>query len=167
MSSPHTGKTHKGKVFPATQWTLVQRARLPGSEARAAMEELCRHYWFPIYTFLRHRGQTRPDAEDLTQGFFQKLIEDGLFQTAQQEKGRLRSLLLGALEHFLADQFRSENALKRGGARATVPIEWARAEERYFAEPVDRQDPRSIYFLTWARSLVERARVQLRASYGA
>src|ERR1700733_2432069 len=137
MSSSHTGKTHKGKAFPTTKWTLIFRARLPGSEAGAAIEELCRDYWFPIYTFLRRRGHSRADAEDLTQGFFQKLIEDGLFQTAQRDKGRLRSLLLAALEFFLVDQFRHGNALKRGGGKAIVSIEWARAEERYFAEPVD------------------------------
>jgi RNA polymerase sigma-70 factor (ECF subfamily) len=145
----------------------VARARQSGADAKGAIEELCRGYWFPIYAFLRRRGYSQHDAEDWTQGFFHKLLDDGLFQAANADRGRLRTLLLAGLERFMADRLRHEHAQKRGGGAPLVSIEWARAEERYFAEPVDGRDPETIYLEAWARSLVDRARTRLRESYGA
>jgi RNA polymerase sigma-70 factor (ECF subfamily) len=168
VPAPRSGpENHSGGLFPATRWTLVARARQSGPDARGAIEELCRGYWFPLYAFLRRRGYSQHDAEDLTQGYFQKLLDDGLFQAADADRGRLRTLLLAGLERFMADRLRHDHAQKRGGGAALVSIEWARAEERYFAEPVDERDPETIYLAAWARSLVERARARLRESYGA
>ncbi len=126
-------------TFPVTRWTLVARARQSGAEGRGAIEELCRDYWFPIYAFLRRRGYSQHDAEDWTQGFFQELLDDGLFQVAAADRGRLRSLLLSGLERFIADRLRHDHAQKRGGGVPSISIEWARAEERSFAEPVDER----------------------------
>jgi len=165
--SPSSSPVPSEGVFPATRWTLVARARQSGAEGRGAIEELCRDYWFPIYAFLRRRGYSQHDAEDWTQGFFQELLEDGLFQAAAADRGRLRTLLLSGLERFIADRLRHDHAQKRGGGVPSISIEWARAEERYFAEPVDERDPETLYLAAWARSLVERARTRLRESYGA
>ncbi len=168
MSIPdHRLKRSRQGIFPSTKWTLVARARKGGKEGKGAIEELCRYYWFPIYVFLRRRGYSQHDAEDWTQGFFQKLLDDGLFQAAAADRGRLRTLLLSGLERFIADQLRHDHAQKRGGGMPAVSIEWARAEERYFAEPVDERDPETLYLAAWARSLVENARTRLRESYGA
>lgn len=167
MPDSETGSLPKPDgAFPSTRWTLVVRARQSGAEGRGAIEELCRAYWFPIYVFLRRRGYSQHDAEDWTQGFFQKLLDDGLFQAADAERGRLRTLLLSGLERFIASQLRHDHAEKRGGGVPAISIEWARAEERYFAEPVDEADPEKLYLAAWARSLVERARSRLRESYG-
>lgn len=168
MPEPQTGpQTQTDGAFPATRWTLIVRARRAGAEGKAAIEELCRAYWFPLYVFLRRRGYSQHDAEDLTQGYFQKLLDDGLFQAANADRGRLRTLLLSGLERFIADQLRHDRAQKRGGGVPAISIEWARAEERYFAEPVDEADPEKLYLAAWARSLVDRARDRLRESYGA
>lgn len=154
-------------AFPSTRWTLVARARERGSEGRGAIEELCQHYWLPVYVFLRRRGYAQHDAEDWTQSFFLKLLDDELFQAARADRGRLRTLLLSALDRFVANQLRHDHAQKRGGGIAPVSIDWARGEELAFAEPVDHDDPETLYLAAWARSLVENARARLRASYGA
>jgi DNA-directed RNA polymerase specialized sigma24 family protein len=107
--------------FPTTHWTLVTRGREGGAVRQAALEELCRACWYPIYAFLRRRGHAQHDAEDLTQGFFAKLLHDESFDAAQADKGRLRTFLLCALDRHLADQLRRAGALKRGGGRQIMP----------------------------------------------
>jgi RNA polymerase sigma-70 factor (ECF subfamily) len=147
-----------GRAFPATRWTLVFQARAGGSSARAAIEELCRRYWLPIYSYLRRRGHPPADAEDYTQQFFAEMLADGTLQTACPAQGRLRTFLLAALQRSLVDQTRHRGRQKRGGGVPPVSLEWARAEELYFAEPVDHRDPEKLYLLAWARSLMDQAR---------
>src|SRR3954470_11721659 len=101
--------------FPTTHWTLVMRVREGGTVRQAALEELCRLYWYPIYAFLRRRGYPQHDAEDFTQGFFIKLLADESLSVVDESKGRLRTYLLQHLKRHLADQKRFDGALKRGG----------------------------------------------------
>ena len=93
------------------------RSESEPEKARVALEELCRTYWMPLYTFVRSRGHSVPDAQDLTQSFFAHLIEREIYARADREKGRVRSFLLAALKNFLADAYSREHALKRGGAQ--------------------------------------------------
>jgi len=152
--------------FPATRWSLVLTARRGGADAAGALDELCRGYWFPIYAYLRRRGLSQHDAEDATQGFFADFFADDALSRVAPERGRMRTFLLAALQRFLADRHRHEHREKRGGGVTPLSLELARAEERYFAEPVDDRDPEKLYLAAWARSVVDQARAKLRATYG-
>lgn len=159
LSAPHD--------FPTTRWSLVARVRSGGEPARLAMEEICARYWYPIYAFIRRRGCDRPDAEDLTQSFFERLIRRDLVQAADREKGRLRSFILEALSCHLADAHRHARAEKRGAGAVHVPIEWDEAEQRYSIEPTDESDPEKLYLRAWARGLVAGVRERMRAAFEA
>ncbi len=155
----------KDGIFPATRWTLIHRARMPGGEGEVAMEELCRRYWFPIYAFLRGRGCRKEEAEDVTQGFFQLLLRQGLFQAADAERGRLRSFLLTALKNYHASYLRNSRTQKRGGGDDVLSFDIEDAETRFAGQPIDTDDPEKIYLAAWARTLIEQAREKLRAGY--
>src|SRR3954467_10292955 len=91
-------------AFVSTRWTMVLdagKSQTPPGEAHSALSELCRIYWTPIFLFLRRQGSSLDDAQDLTQGFFEHLIESRAYARANREKGRFRSFLLGALKHFV------------------------------------------------------------------
>lgn len=142
--------------------------RLHGSskaEADRALNEICRHYWYPIFALLRHEGHSPPDAEDLTQGFFAALLADRALLRADPERGRLRNFLLGALKRFLADEFRHRTAKKRGGGVPLVSFERETAEHRYLSGPLDEHDPEKLYLTAWAHSLVDRVRQKMKAEF--
>ena len=151
--------------FPTTHWTLVMRVRERGEVRRAALEELCSLYWYPIYVFLRRRGYTQHDAEDLTQGFFAKLLHDQSFDAANADKGRLRTFLLAALNRHLTDQQRRQSAQKRGGGQQIIAFEAMNAEERYAHEPQDQRDPQWLFAQAWAHLLIDSVRDKLRESF--
>lgn len=109
------------------------------------MDDLCRRYWHPIYAYLRCRGYGRDDAQDLTQGFFLKAIRRELIASADQQKGRLRTFFLTALNRHLADHLRHETAAKRGGRAMVLPLECRDAEERFIHEPLDHRDPERLF----------------------
>jgi len=155
----------RGTDFQTTHWTLVMRVREGGPVRQAALEELCGLYWYPTYVFLRRRGYGQQDAEDLTQGFFEKLLRDETFDVADAEKGRLRTFLLCALERHLAGELRRQGALKRGGGRRIIAFEEMSAEERYANEPQDRRDPEWWFMRSWAQMLIEGVRNKLRETF--
>ena len=104
--------------FAATRWTVVRAAgdsQIDSTHAGAALAELCRIYWRPLYLFVRREGYGSEDAQDLTQGFFAELIRDRSYRRADRQKGRFRSFLLGALKHFVANSRESAGRQKRGG----------------------------------------------------
>lgn len=145
--------------FPVTQWTLLVagcRAADP-EERRRAMEELCRAYWYPLYVFARRQGGTREDAEDLTQGFFQYLLEKNLIASASQELGKLRTFLLTIFQRFIGDVRARDRALKRGGGVAPIPLDLREGEERYAHEPADPLTSEALYDRSWAMSLLAKA----------
>src|SRR5215813_14216593 len=113
MVSP-SGSRNNGARFGETAWSVVLAAG-NGSElhAREALAELCQMYWPPIYAYLRQRGFTRHDAQDLTQIFFKRIVEDETLRRASPERGRFRSFLLGALTRCLADEHAYSHAAKR------------------------------------------------------
>jgi RNA polymerase sigma-70 factor (ECF subfamily) len=128
------------------------------------LEELCGLYWYPIYAFLRRRGYGQHDAEDLTQGFFAKLLDAETLATAESEKGQLRTYLLHHLKQHLTDQKRHAHAQKRS-AGMTIAFEEMHAEERYASEPVDQRDPEWIFTRAWAHELVGNVRNRLIADF--
>ncbi len=110
--------------FATTQWSIVLQAAQPGdSAARAALELLCRRYWFPLYAFARRRMATVPEAQDLTQEFFLRLLEKNSLAAATPERGRFRSFLLTSLKNFLANEWDRANAQKRGSGRKRLSLD--------------------------------------------
>ena len=155
--------------FPVTQWSLVLQAQR-GTEAQAAkaLDELCRQYWFPLYAYLRRDGRSPHDAEDLTQAFFQHLLASAAFQSAQRDRGRLRSFLIGALRRYLVDHARHTGAQKRGGEAMIIPIDAHESEESHPKESewlLERDDPSTTFDRAWARDLIHRVTRSVRASY--
>src|SRR2546430_14618921 len=129
MMSALASESIERSPFVTTRWSLVMDAQMLSPAAEAALEQLCRIYWPPIYSFLRREGKTAEDAQDLTQGFFAQLLERKDFSAVRQEKGRLRSYLLGSLKHFLANDRRKAMSQKRGEGRVPLSFESFRNEE--------------------------------------
>ncbi|SPE56243.1 RNA polymerase, sigma-24 subunit, ECF subfamily [Verrucomicrobia bacterium] len=153
-------------VFSTTHWSVVLAAREGDSpQVSAALEELCRVYWYPLYVFVRRRGFSVEDAEDLTQEFFAHLLRRDFLRTVGREKGRFRSFLLAALRNFLATEWRRGHTAKRGGGRSFVSWEELRAEERYALEPVSEASPEDLYEQRWALVVVEQALQRLRKEF--
>src|SRR4051794_3396319 len=133
------------RAFPSTDWRLVFSSRPRDTVGpRDSMAELCSAYWYPVYAFLRRRGHRAEEAEDLTQGFFAHILANGLLARAQPDKGRLRSLLLASLTHFVANERDRQRARKRRGETAP-PDDASDAERRYAHEPADHVTPERPY----------------------
>src|SRR5947208_11681833 len=148
-----------GAAFQSTHWTLVLRARQsdPTETARKALSDFCEAYWPPLYAFLRLRGHASPEAQDLVQGFFAHLLEQNTLSRADQEKGRLRTFLLGSLQNFLFNEYDRAHALKRGGGKQILSIDEHLPEaEAAMMDTTHLSDSRS-YDLAWASNIVKRA----------
>jgi RNA polymerase sigma-70 factor (ECF subfamily) len=162
MEDPHAPGPHE---FATTHWSLVVAAKpdeASQSRVRAAFEELCRAYWYPLYAFVRNRGHSSADAEDLTQAFFTRLIETAGLASADPGRGRFRSYMLGAMKHFLANQWHRARAQKRGGAVTFLELDALRPEARYALEPAYSTDPDASFHRQWARESTARAMDRLR-----
>ncbi len=141
--------------FDKTHWSVILPAanqKSPG--AQAALEQLCKIYWPPLYAFLRKQGRSPEDAKDLTQGFFVHLLAKDRLQDVHPAKGKFRSFLLACLNNYVQNERDKEQALKRGGGHTLVPIDTAEAEERCGIDPADEQDPARIFERRWASTLI-------------
>jgi RNA polymerase sigma factor (sigma-70 family) len=159
---------HGHGQFPQTRWSVVLAACDSNEQqATRALDELCRAYWFPLYVYVRRRGASPEDAEDLTQGYFAALIERGYLTQVDRERGKLRSFLLTTLKHYLADEWGRASALKRGQGQRPISIDAANAEERYAMEPADEASPDRLFDRRWALTLLDNVLAALRANYSA
>jgi DNA-directed RNA polymerase specialized sigma24 family protein len=143
-------------AFPNTHWSLVLAARGDHPDSVAALNSLCMNYWYPLYAFARRLGKTKEDAEDLTQGFFARLHSSQLLAKADQTKGRFRTFLLTCFRHCVENEYKKEQALRRGGGTTSVPIDFAQADELYLREPADLVDPAKLFSYRWAMTIIER-----------
>ena len=160
--------TEAPQAFPHTRWSVVLAAtQRPSSEAAEALEAICRAYWYPLYAFARRCGHAPPDAQDLTQEFFFRLIEKRWLDAADREKGRLRSFLIVALKNLMANEWRRTAALRRGGRKTHVPIDTVFAESRYAADPHAGLAADDVFDRQWALTLLERSVERLRAEFAA
>ncbi len=156
----------KAGWFATTHWSVVLTAKEGDSpQAAAALAELCRTYWYPLYAFVRRKGHSSHDAEDLTQAFFARLLEKNYVAQAERERGRFRTYLLAALTHFLADEWDKARRLKRGGGRKIVSFDVASAEERYRLEPSDQLDAAKLYERRWVTTLFEKVLARLEQEF--
>src|SRR5262245_48204747 len=154
--------------FEETAWSVViaTGATTP-ARAHTAMAELCRIYWRPIYAYLRRSGYDTHDAQDLTQSFFQHLLENETLRRVSREKGRFRSFLLGALKLCLADEQARRHTLKRGGRIQFISTDELEAEELHHLRADREAAPDEILDARWAGVLLERALERLRLEFDA
>ncbi|MEN6451308.1 MAG: sigma-70 family RNA polymerase sigma factor [Thermoguttaceae bacterium] len=159
----------RGDRFATTHWSMVVRAggssRSP--EAARALASLCESYWFPLYAFVRRTGRSADDAQDLTQEFFVRLLDQGLCAKADRERGKFRSFLLAAMKHFLADEWDRANAQRRGGGRSILSLDSLNAEARYRLEPATDLTPERMFEKQWALALLDRVLSRLQAEWTA
>lgn len=153
----------KGSLFPPTRWTQVSTLRkAPDSpEGRRALEELCQTYWYPVYAFARRKGQAVADAQDLTQGFFAKILSAGFFENASSTEGRLRSYLLTSFTRHMADEWDKSQARKRGGGVEILSLDFDEGEQRYLHEPTASSSLEHGFDRAWARSILDQAGMAL------
>jgi RNA polymerase sigma-70 factor (ECF subfamily) len=143
--------------FATTCWTVVAHAGDRDSpEAREALAELFRAYWYPVYAYLRRRGHSPHEAEDLTQGFFADLLARDFLKGIDPVKGKFRSFLLVALKNFLANRRDWHGRAKRGGKIPHLSLDYGDAESCYLREPAHEATPERLFERRWALTLLER-----------
>jgi len=153
-------------LFATTHWSVVLAAgQSADAQASAALEQLCRTYWYPLYAYVRRRGYGHEDAQDFTQGFLAQLLKRKSLERADRSKGRFRSFLLGGMNHFLADEAARQQAKKRGGGQPLIFLDARAAEERYGLEPVDPMDPEKLFQRRWALTLLNTVLERLEAEF--
>jgi RNA polymerase sigma factor (sigma-70 family) len=152
--------------FHTTRWSAVllsAQSQTPGSQA--ALAELCRIYWYPIYSFVRRRGSSPEDAQDLTQGFFLHLLDHKALRQVNPIKGKFRSFLVASLQNYLSDQADKARCLKRGGNIEFVPLDMKSAEDRHRLAPLDFLTADKVFDARWAMILLDEAMGRLRKEF--
>ncbi len=166
-SSENHGDRSGVECFQTTHWSAVLAAGQSASPgATESLENLCRSYWYPLYVYTRRRGYPVEDAKDLTQAFFATFLRKEYLAHADPRKGKFRCFLLTALNHFLANDWRRSQALRRGGGRPVLSLDDT-AEVRYAAEPAADLPPDKAFERRWALDLFEQALTRLHDQYAA
>jgi RNA polymerase sigma factor (sigma-70 family) len=157
-----------GAQFKSTRWSTVRKAsNLDSPSAMEAFSQLCQDYWYPLYAFIRRRGYSPEDAEDLTQEFFSRLVDKQCVQHADSTRGRFRTFLLSSLENFLNNEWDKRKTIKRGGRCFFVSWEELGAEDRYGQEPFTDLSAEKLYERHWVMILLEKATAALRREHEA
>jgi RNA polymerase sigma factor (sigma-70 family) len=165
-ATPSSSDHHADGVFATTHWSVVLAAqREDSTRARDALASLCQTYWYPLYAYVRRKGNSPHDAQDLTQEFFARLLEKHWLADVKRERGRFRSFLLAAMKHFLANEWDKAQAQKRGGGERFIALDAASAETRYALEPVDNVTAEKVFERRWAMTLLDRVLQRLRRGH--
>jgi RNA polymerase sigma-70 factor (ECF subfamily) len=144
-----------GEIFATTHWTVVLAAGKQSTPQSArALEELCRAYWFPLYAYVRRRGHSREDAEDLTQAFFARFLEKNYLAGLSAERGRFRAFLLASLKHFLANEWDKSQRQKRGGGVMPLSLDWQTADSQFQIAATAGPSPDKAFDREWAVALL-------------
>ena len=168
LATPSSEAGDGRPAFVTTHWSVVLSARQKDSpQSAAALETLCRTYWYPLYAYVRRQGHSPPDAQDLTQEFFARLLQKDYLKAAAREKGRFRTFLIVALKRFLANEWDRGHAQKRGGGQPLLSLDTELAEERYRVEPAEGATADRIFERRWALTLLERTMTRLREEFTA
>ena len=158
MAAIETGSSALSRpqpVFATTRWSVVLAAgHGDTSHAHDALAHLCRSYWYPLYAYARRRGQSPHDAQDLTQEFFARLLQGNWVAQADRQRGRFRTFLLSAMQHFMANEWNKARAQKRGGTQPVLSLNDDSAEQRYQLEPAEKSTPETLFERGWALSLL-------------
>lgn len=168
IESDLSGPVPGGKRFPTTHWSIVlQAGHTPSPRSQAALEKLCRAYWYPLYTFVRRQGHGPDAAQDLTQAFFAHFLETDSLKRADPCKGRFRSFLVGALKHFLVNEWLREHRQKRGDGYVVFSLDEMDPETRLAIEPTDELTPELAYERRWAEAVLAQVLVRLQREFAA
>ncbi len=164
-ASPVDGKLRP--QFATTRWSIVVAAggTDDSAAARAALESLCQAYWYPLYAFARRQGRSADDAADTTQEFFSRLLDNKFLRSADPERGRFRSFLLTAFKRFIGQQQHRDQALKRGGGRKVLSLDFDDGERRYSLEPIDEWSAEKLFERRWALMMLEVVLQKLKTEY--
>lgn len=164
--TPDSQERSRRPIFATTRWSLVLSAGGDEStKSGAALEKLCRTYWYPLYAYIRRRGHGPADSQDLTQDFFTQLLENRWLADADPNRGRFRSFILCALNRFLIDEWKKGQAQKRGGGSLVFSLDAAMAEQRFDLEPADASNPDLAFDKQWALTLLEEVLNRLEGEY--
>jgi DNA-directed RNA polymerase specialized sigma24 family protein len=157
-----------GDIFATTHWTVVIAAgqrHTPQSDH--ALEELCRTYWFPLYAYVRRRGYSKADAEDLVQAFFARFLAKNYLAGLNEERGRFRAFLLAALKNFLINEWKHAQRLKRGGGAVNLSLDWETADTKFQVAATAEPSPDQAFDREWALALLARVIERLETECGA
>jgi len=167
-SDPTTLSGGSARSFGPTLWKIVLEAKDPASpRRRAALETLIETYWKPLYYFVRRRGNDSETSKDVTQGFFTALIEKNYLQNVDQAKGKFRTFLLTAIQHYLSDYHDRASAKKRGGGVGIFSLDYARAEDEGALQGAAKETPDDLFRTEWALEVLSQALRLLRKEYEA
>ena len=153
--------------FHTTCWSVVLAAGRDShtDESVRALETLCQTYWYPVYAFVRHRVGDEHQAQDLTQSFFERLLEKRTLANADPDRGRFRAFLLTACGRFLANEWHKANAQKRGGGMQVLSLDFDAAATRYSIEPADNLTAELLFEQQWAIALIDSVLTRLRQEF--
>jgi RNA polymerase sigma factor (sigma-70 family) len=153
-------------MFVTTRWSVVLAAAAEDTtRAQGALAQLCQAYWYPLYAFARRRGCSPPDAQDLTQEFFSRLLKENWVAQADARRGRFRSFLLSAMKHFMTNEWHKAHAQKRGAHAVVISLDDVSAESRYQLEPASQATPEALFDRGWALTLLGDVLARLEAEY--
>ncbi len=157
--------------FTTTRWSIVRAAAGAGGsaespQAREALERLCQIYWYPLYAYARRRGNSAPDAQDITQEFFSELIAKNRLASVDRVS-RFRAYLLTAFKHFCSNERERARAQKRGGGARAFSLDAGEADVRYAVEPSCSATPEKLFERRWALALLEQALSRVESDYRA
>jgi RNA polymerase sigma factor (sigma-70 family) len=166
-TTPSAPETARRPIFVTTHWSVVLTAgRTDTPRAHAALENLCQTYWHPLYVYVRRRGHSPEDAQDLTQEFFACLLRRQAVATVSPDKGRFRSFLLASMNHFLADEWDKARAQKRGGGNV-ISLDLQTAETRLGEVVSQNLSPEKAFEHRWTVTLLEQVYQRLGEEYRA
>jgi RNA polymerase sigma-70 factor (ECF subfamily) len=170
LTSEHStpASTAPGDIFATTHWTVVLAAgKRSTPQSARALEELCRTYWFPLYAYVRRRGHTKEDAEDLTQAFFARFLKKNYLTGLSTERGRFRAFLLASLKHFLINEWDKARRQKRGGGVTLLSLGWQTADTQFQIAATNEPSPDKAFDREWAVALlakvIERLQIECEA----
>jgi RNA polymerase sigma factor (sigma-70 family) len=147
--------TLPGDVFATTHWTVVLAAgKRSTPQSNLALEQLCRSYWFPLYAYVRRRGYSKEDAEDLTQAFFARFLAKNYLAGLSAERGRFRAFLLASLKHFLINDWKKSQRQKRGGGATPLSLDWQTADTKFQVAATNEPSPDKAFDREWAVALL-------------
>jgi RNA polymerase sigma-70 factor (ECF subfamily) len=142
--------------FPTTAWSRILEAGGPAEpQARAALEDLCRDYWYPLYAFLRRKGVDAESAQDLVQSLFAELLARDDLRGLDPARGHFRSYLMACATHLLAKHRARERAARRGGGSPILSLDGPAAESRYGIEPSHELTAERLFERRWAVTVLD------------
>jgi DNA-directed RNA polymerase specialized sigma24 family protein len=157
-----TERPDLGMRFPTTSWTMISAAGGVANGSRQALNDLCAAYWPPVYAFIRRKGHSPDEAEELTQEFFARILERGGLAAADRQRGKFRSFLLASVSNYLANEWDRATARKRGSGIPALSLDVTVGEERLHREPCDQLTPEALFERQWALTLLSRVLDRLR-----